>query len=498
VAAAVDKLLNPGDIVYVMAGTYAGEIKPHIDGTASLPIRFIADRTGAIFGTAGDVTLTGASGQECMEMDDTDYLEFVGFRIDGANTGLGQQAVELDKCNGIVFEQCEVFGAGLDGIDTNLSTLTIINCLIYDNGTSGGYFHANSMVTVWNSTFAHNGGDGVHCNSGTTTVRNCIIAYNTGDGFDRNGGTLSHTYNIVYGNSSNNFEGTSASTGELTSDPQFTDAAGRNYTLQSVSPAIDAGTDAAGTVDVDIDDIARPVNSAWDIGCYEYVGGLLGHWVFDEGSGSSAADSSVAANDATLQGGATWTSDCVGNTAIEFDGSGDDAITAQPFSPPATVTAGVSLLNDLEQFTLAGWIRPNNVTPEISLFGQYDLIELGISNQYNKIVLDTNAGGTVVATGYLPIGKWSHVAATGNGVEMKLYINGNEVASGGSATADYGNNSEVFKIGEGVLESNDDYFDGRVDDVRIFSRAMCPEEIRRLYKGGRPPGIRIIKWVEIR
>ena len=43
------------------------------------------------------------------------------------------------------------------------------------------------------------------------------------------------------------------------------------------------------------------------------LAGFVGHWRFAEGSGSSAADSTPLANNATLSGGATWTSDCANN-----------------------------------------------------------------------------------------------------------------------------------------------------------------------------------------
>jgi hypothetical protein len=41
-------------------------------------------------------------------------------------------------------------------------------------------------------------------------------------------------------------------------------------------------------------------------------------------------------------------------------------------------------------------------------------------------------------------------------------------------------------------------FTGLIDDVRVYSRALCPAEIVRLTDGGEPfYGVKIIKWVEI-
>lgn len=220
------------------------------------------------------------------------------------------------------------------------------------------------------------------------------------------------------------------------------------------------------------------------------LSGVIAHWKLDETSGTVALDSSTAGNDATYVGsptlgvgGAFPTETLFG---IELDGA------------TQSVTSGASLLNNLTQFTIGGWVRPDSTVPDKSIFGQNDLIELGIDYANNQIELWTNAGGSISATYYLPPGKWSHVLATGDGTALRVYVNGVEIAAGGSATSSYGSNASVFKIGEGVLDSTGDYYDGRLDDVIVYGRAVCAEEARGLYKGGRPAGIRILKWVEVR
>jgi len=220
------------------------------------------------------------------------------------------------------------------------------------------------------------------------------------------------------------------------------------------------------------------------------LSGVIAHWKLDETSGSVAIDSSVAGNDATYVGNPTLgvNGSFVPKTATAVDLDG----TSQ------SISAGKSLLNNLQEFTLLGWMRPDSVSPTRSFFGQYNLIELGIQPQVNQLNFWTNAAGEISVTGVLPLGKWSHIAAVGDSSGLKLYVDGQQVASGGLSSTNFGTNSESFKIGEGVLNLTGDFFDGRVDDVRIFSRAMCPEEIRSIFKGGRPNGIRIINWLEIR
>ena len=220
------------------------------------------------------------------------------------------------------------------------------------------------------------------------------------------------------------------------------------------------------------------------------LSGVIARWQLNELSGTVATDSSVAANNATYVGsptlGVNGSNTTTNGTAVEFNG------TSQ------SMTAGASLLNGLTKFSLSTWVRPDNIAPDKSFLGQNGLIELGIDTATGQIDLWTSNGGSLSATALLPIAKWSHVVAVGDGVSLRIYVNGVEVGSGGSATANYGSNAGTFKIGEGVLAPSGDYFDGRFDDVRVYSRAMCPEEINAIYQGGRPTGVRIINWVETR
>jgi hypothetical protein len=220
------------------------------------------------------------------------------------------------------------------------------------------------------------------------------------------------------------------------------------------------------------------------------ISGVIAHWDLNESSGTVAVDTTVAKNDATYVNnptlGVAGPYPAQTGTAVEFDGSSE------------YITAGKSLLNNLTAFSLMGWVRPDNSSPDKSFFGQTGLIEVGIDTQANQIDLFTNAGGSISASVQLPFGKWSHVAAVGNGSELKLYVNGLEVSSGGSTTANYGSNTSIFKVGEGVITSFGGFFDGRLDEVRVYNRAVCPEEVHAIYKGSRPSGVRIIEWLETR
>ena len=78
-----------------------------------------------------------------------------------------------------------------------------------------------------------------------------------------------------------------------------------------------------------------------------------------------------------------------------------------------------------------------------------------------------------------PEGQWAHCLVTHEGTTLKIYVNGKEVLS---------NEIQVDRlIGEAVLGASPfsawrDSFRGSLDDVRIYNRALPPEEVKQLYE----------------
>ena len=89
----------------------------------------------------------------------------------------------------------------------------------------------------------------------------------------------------------------------------------------------------------------------------------------------------------------------------------------------------------------------------------------------------------IASTGNLPVETWYHVAATYDGSEMRLYLNGAEVGSiAKSGSLSRGRDVPVH-IGRSPEGSN--YLRGAIDDVRIYSSALSATEISALV-GRRP------------
>ena len=110
----------------------------------------------------------------------------------------------------------------------------------------------------------------------TTAVYNNTIANNAGGAIDIISDSPNSilTNNIMFGNAAGvtNYGATgTVLSHNLTSDPKFVNPGAFDFSLQAGSPAIDAG----GTipqVPVDINGVARPQGSAFDIGAYEFKG----------------------------------------------------------------------------------------------------------------------------------------------------------------------------------------------------------------------------------
>lgn len=200
--------------------------------------------------------------------------------------------------------------------------------------------------------------------------------------------------------------------------------------------------------------------------------GKLGHWSLDETSGTVAADSTPFGRDGALINGVTPGDSGVRQQAASFDGIDDEI----------TVDDSMNELNSEDAISIAAWIKPNSTDTVQRIAGQagsngYALrirngsaeLEVGLSNSTDP---------EIVSTEPLEAGVWTHVVGTYNGVTLKLYVDGqldSQLTAAGTLTAATGN----FTIGRkynGVRP-----FDGEIDDVAVFDRAMTAVEIAEHY-----------------
>ena len=463
--------VGAGAVIYVRSGTYTETVTPARDGTSGNPIQVIADTDGSIFGgSGGDVTIQAPTDSNAISFNNDDYWEFHGFTIAGSNS---TAVISMSTSYDVKFSKCEITSGGYGvSVNDSSSSVTLENCILHNTGNDAIHVF-NGSATVRNCTIADGLGDGFEQDAGSSTIRNTIIVNWLRDGIDLNGGTLSHSYNLVYGCTDLNFEGTSSSTGEISQDPQFSSG----YELSSSSPAIDVGTSTGAPTD-DFDGYARPIGSGYDMGAYEYSSFLLGHWKLDETSGTSASDSSGKGNDATLTGGVTFDTDSVSPAprvnGLDFNGSGDylqvaNDSTLQPTSA-LTICAFVngdswSSGTEVNAILRKGDGNPNNY-------------QLAIEDGYAALYLDGNDGSGIRGDTKLNNERWYHVAATWDGSYVRIYVDGQLDMTPVAYSGPIGTDTRTLYIGG---RSGTEYFDGSLDDVRLYGAALSQEEIAEIY-----------------
>jgi hypothetical protein len=211
---------------------------------------------------------------------------------------------------------------------------------------------------------------------------------------------------------------------------------------------------------------------------------MEGWWKFDEGSGSTAEDSSWNSNDGDVYG-ASWTTDTPSgsgyalyfngiNDYVEVPGDTDDSITTD-----LTLTAWIKYDNDHR-----GGIISNDVTYlsnkgfDFFVWDGKLYIDVGNGIQHGRISY------TVPTSGWYS--SWHHVAATWDGSNLVLYVDGSYVGSV-SLGGTYSDPDQDIWIGRINTMSYPAYnwpFNGIIDEVKIYSCALDANEIWDEYQAG--------------
>ena len=201
--------------------------------------------------------------------------------------------------------------------------------------------------------------------------------------------------------------------------------------------------------------------------------GLVAAYSFDEGAGTTATDNSGTGNNGTLINGATWSTTAKFGAAASFDGTNDRIDVAD--SNSLDLTSGM---------TLEAWVRPTanssyrtvllkEVTGELA-YALYaaDSDHGGRSSGWNRI---GNVSRFADGTSALPLNAYSHVAVTYNGSSLVFYVNG--VATRSTAvTGNIQTSTMPLRIGGNTIWG--EYFQGQIDEVRVYNRALSQNEIQ--------------------
>jgi hypothetical protein len=192
---------------------------------------------------------------------------------------------------------------------------------------------------------------------------------------------------------------------------------------------------------------------------------LVGHYTFDEGSGTKVGDSSGKGHNGTVMGSPEWVAGVVGG-AMEFGGDGDWVDLGNPADWPAGTAAR----------SMCAWARAEDVTAVwhwIVAYGSPATPQAMFIGLNGTALYGGGYGDDVFITGFWEIGVWHHIALTYDGTTARLYADGVEVAS---AAKTWNLVRSQARIGQQVNDLSE-FWDGAVDDVRIYSEALSAEEI---------------------
>jgi hypothetical protein len=205
---------------------------------------------------------------------------------------------------------------------------------------------------------------------------------------------------------------------------------------------------------------------------------LVGWWKMDDGSGTIAHDSTLNANHGPLLGNPQWVAGYTGG-ALKLDGT-DDYVSL-PIG---------SMMTSLTNSTLALWVNfsgQGGAWQRILDFGSSTANYLYVCPQDGSgalhVAVTANTGvwtDITSPTGGLPTG-WHHLAVTidGKAKNLKIFVDGQMVANAATlyGLSDLGNTTQNWL---GRSEYADPYFNGTLDDFRIYNEALSADQIGKI------------------
>jgi hypothetical protein len=214
---------------------------------------------------------------------------------------------------------------------------------------------------------------------------------------------------------------------------------------------------------------------------YEWAPTPIGYWNLDEGTGTTANDSSGNAATGTFTNSPTWSPGKYGK-GVTFTNATN------------YIDAGDQSSLELATFTVEGWFYR---TGTCGSFTQCTILSKGSNGSlgYALVVDDTggpykaglylnDSGQRVLGTSTINTNQWYHIAATSDGSTVNIYVNGVlETSTAQTVTISYG--TESFKIGN-ANTANDLPGEGKIDEVKVYNYTRNAKQIIQDMNGGHP------------
>jgi hypothetical protein len=210
-------------------------------------------------------------------------------------------------------------------------------------------------------------------------------------------------------------------------------------------------------------------------------GTIVGAWLFEKG-GNTVADASGNRNDGTIEGDLKIVAGQFGN-GLEFGGDADYVVIKDDDTL------------DLNEMTVAAWIFLKTYADDVRIISK----EEGVNDPYSVYSLQISGTGDsklefrptlagarqrIETIADVPLDEWTHVAATYDGSEVVMYINGEvdvAVAASGEMMV---NDKDLWIGGSEFWEPR--WFEGTMDDAVLLSVALPEDDIMTLVDVGLP------------
>jgi len=212
--------------------------------------------------------------------------------------------------------------------------------------------------------------------------------------------------------------------------------------------------------------------------------GLVGWWTFDEGSGTSTFDFSGNGNSGNLTcygtgcSNPTWASSGKAGGALQFTG------TAGSSGPGSSVNMSTGV-SGLTRLTWTAWIYPTAVNNDQMFITNSDQVGNYFRITSSELFFSAYVAGVqkfLSGTSTLSNNTWYFVASEFDGNNMTIYMNGNQYATTLVSSTIQNLTWGTGAINIGIWKPSDIRpFNGKIDDVRIYNRALSAAEINQIY-----------------
>ena len=200
---------------------------------------------------------------------------------------------------------------------------------------------------------------------------------------------------------------------------------------------------------------------------------LVAHWAFEEGSGTTVNDSSSSGYTGTTSGGPAWVSGKIGSFALDFDATND------------YVTTGLTNPGLGTSFAISTWVN-------IDATGTYYIL----TNSDNDSPIDAGEYGFLIVSGApyfswgtgttqaynsgytLTSNTWHHLVLNYDGTNLEFYVDGT-LRNTSIQAINLTDLNQAIIIGRKI---NANYFDGTIDDLRLYQDKLSASEITTLYE----------------